>query len=132
MTRITLNGSSVLHNGGFPYSATVSAGPLLFTAGISPLDEEGVVVAANDVVGQTRRCLENLSALLAERGATTADLAKLTIYVAEHLQADLAVAWDAVVAQLGESVPPAMMVGVTVLPYDEQVVEIDAVAALPA
>ena len=132
MTRITLNGSSVLHDGGFPYSATVSAGPLLFTAGISPLDEDGVVVAANDVVGQTRRGLHNLSALLAERGATPADLAKLTIYVAEHLQADLAVAWEAVVAELGESVPPAMMVGVTVLPYDEQVVEIDAVAALPA
>lgn len=129
MSRITLNGSSVLHDGGFPYSATVTAGPLLFTAGIAPLDTDGAVVAADDVVGQTRRCLENLRALLAEQGATVADLVKLTVYVAEHLQADLAVAWEAIVAELGESVPPAMMAGVTVLPYDQQVVEIEAIAA---
>ncbi|NED60903.1 RidA family protein, partial [Streptomyces sp. SID10244] len=55
-----------------------------------------------------------------------------TIYVAEQLQADLMVAWDAVVEQFGDAVPPAMMMGVTVLPYDEQVVEIEAIAALPA
>ncbi|WAC53896.1 RidA family protein [Gordonia sp. SL306] len=132
MSRVRLNGSSALHDGGFAYSATVAPGPLLFTAGISPLTTDGAVDAPGDVVGQTRTCLQNLAVILTEQGASMSDVAKLTIYVAEQLQADLTVAWDAVVAQFGDAVPPAMMLGVTVLPYDEQVVEIEAIAALPA
>lgn len=130
MSRVRLNGSSTLPDGGFPYSATVSAGPLIFTAGISPLDANGAVAASGDVVGQTRVCLANLTTVLDEQGAGLADIAKLTIYVAEQLQADLEVAWDAVVAEF-EAVPPAMLMGVTVLPYDGQLVEIEAVAAPP-
>lgn len=130
MSRVLLNGSSALHDGGFSYSSTVSAGPLIFTAGISPLDASGAVVAPGDVVGQVRVCLGNLAAILGEQGAAFGDVAKLTVYVAEHLQADLYVAWEAVVAEF-EAVPPTMMMGVTVLPYDGQVVEIDAVAAPP-
>ncbi|AZG46089.1 RidA family protein [Gordonia insulae] len=129
MSRVRLNGSAALHDGGFAYSATVAPGPLLFTAGISPLDADGVVEAPGDVVAQTRKCLQNLSVVLAEQGASMADIAKLTIYVAERLQVDLSVAWDAVVAEFGSEIPPAMMLGVTVLPYDEQVVEIEAIAA---
>lgn len=117
---------------GFPYSATVNAGPILFTAGISPLDADGEVTEPGDVVAQTRQCLHNLRAVLAERGASSADIAKLTVYVAEHLQVDLEVAWDAVVDEFDGQVPPAMMIGVTVLPYDGQLVEVDAVAAVPA
>lgn len=129
MTRVRLNSSSALPDAGFAYSASVTSGPLLFTAGISPLDADGTIVAAGDVVGQTRICLENLQTILADQQASLADVAKLTVYVAEGLQADLIVAWDAVVAVFGTPVPPAIVVGVTVLPYDDQVVEIEAVAA---
>ncbi|GAA1481128.1 RidA family protein [Gordonia sinesedis] len=131
MSRVLRNASSQLPDGGFPYSATVSAGPLLFTAGISPLDDDGAVVSPGDVVAQTRRCLVNLRTVLDEQGASFADVAKLTVYVAEHLQADLVVAWETVVAECGGTVPAAMMMGVTVLAYDGQVVEVDAVAAVP-
>ena len=132
MTRVRLNGSSTLPDGGFAYSATVASGPLLFTAGISPLGTDGVIVAPGDVVGQTRQCLSNLSTVLTEQGAALTDVAKLTVYVAESLQADLTVAWDTVVETFGTPVPPAIAIGVTVLPYDDQLVEIEAVAALPA
>ncbi|MFT4126071.1 MAG: RidA family protein [Gordonia sp. (in: high G+C Gram-positive bacteria)] len=130
MARVRLNGSAALPDNGFAYSATVTAGPLIFTAGISPFAADGAIAEPGDVVGQTRRCLRNLSAVLAEQGAGLADIAKLTVYVAQHLQVDLSVAWDAVVAEF-DAVPPAMIVGVTVLPYDDQLVEIDAVAAPP-
>ncbi|MGV9795820.1 RidA family protein [Gordonia sp. NPDC003422] len=133
--RVRRHASAALPDGGFPYSATVDAGPLLFTAGISPFDlslPKAAIDSPGDVVAQTRRCLSNLDAVLTERGAGFADIAKLTVYVAEHLQADLAVAWNAVVEAFGGDVPPAMIVGVTVLPYDGQVVEVDAVAALGA
>ncbi|MGV9709181.1 RidA family protein [Gordonia sp. NPDC003424] len=129
MTRVRLNGSAALHDGGFAYSATVAPGPLIFTAGISPLDADGQIVAPGDVVGQTRVCLANLSTVLGEQGAALSDVVKLTIYVAEHLQADLYVAWQEVLAEFGTPVPPAMMHGVTVLAYDDQLVEIEAVAA---
>ncbi|MYR07004.1 RidA family protein [Gordonia sp. SID5947] len=132
MSRVRLNGSSALHDGGFAYSSTVTPGPLLFTAGISPLTTDGDVDSPGDVVGQTRKCLENLTVVLGEQNASMSDVAKLTVYVAERLQADLTVAWDAVVERFDGVVPPAMMMGVTVLPYDEQVVELEAIAALPA
>ncbi|RPA60078.1 RidA family protein [Gordonia oryzae] len=130
MSRVRLHGSTALHDGGFPYSSTVSPGPLLFTAGISPLDENGVVIAPGDVLTQARACLGNLAAVLGEQGAALSDVAKLTVYVAEHLQSDLYVAWEAVSAEF-DAVPPTMMMGVSVLPYDGQVVEVDAVAAPP-
>lgn len=129
MSRIRLNGSSTLHDGGYAYSATVGPGPLLFTAGISPLDADGSIVAPGDVVAQTRRCLDNLVTVLAEQGAFLTDVVKLTIYVAEHLQADLYVAWQEVAGRFADPVPPAMLLGVTVLGYDDQLVEIEAIAA---
>ncbi|GAC70593.1 RidA family protein [Gordonia soli] len=131
MSRVVRNASTALADGGFPYSATVSPGPLIFSAGISPLDADGAIVAAGDVVAQTRRCIENLRIVLTEQGADLGDVAKMTVYVAEHLHPDLEVAWDAVRSGFGDAVPPAMMLGVTVLPYDGQVVEIEAVAAPP-
>ena len=105
---------------------------MVFTAGIAPLGADGEVVAPRDVVGQTRQCLANLGTVLAGHGAGFADVAKLTVYVAEHLQADLYVSWAEVLASFTDGAPPAIVVGVTVLPYDEQVVEVEAIAAPPA
>ena len=48
-------------------------------------------------------------------------------HVAEHLQADLVVAWDAVTEAFGDHKPAGTLLGVTVLAYDDQLVEIDAV-----
>ena len=42
------------------------------------------------------------------------------------------VAWQAVVEEFDDDVPAAMMLGVTVLAYDDQLVEVEAIAALPA
>ncbi len=123
--------SESLPDQGFPHSATVPAGALLFTAGIAPVDETGAVAHPGDVVGQTKRCLANLGGILAERGAGLGDVAKLTVHVAERMQVDLVVAWEAVVESFDGDVPPTSVVGVTVLPLDEQVVEIEAVAASP-
>lgn len=132
MAQVQRNRSGQLFDGGFPYSATVLPGSTLFTAGISPLDEQGRITPPGDVVGQMRTCLRNLRVVLAEQGAAFADIAKLTIYVAERLQADLVVAWQAVVEEFDDDVPAAMMLGVTVLAYDDQLVEVEAIAALPA
>ncbi|GAA4402170.1 RidA family protein [Tsukamurella soli] len=113
------------------YRATVTQGAVVFTAGIAPLDADGATESPGDVVGQVRACLANLRIVLEDAGAGLADVAKLTLYVAEHLQVDLSVAADAV-GEFFDTVPPLALVGVTRLRYDDQVVELEAVAGVPA
>jgi len=47
-------------------------------------------------------------------------------------QADLVAAWDVVHAAFGTYDVPSTLLGVTVLGYDDQLVEIEAVAAVAA
>lgn len=126
---IRRHGSVALFDGGFAYSAHVDDASLLFTAGVSPLDANGTIIAPDDAVAQTRHAFALLTTLLDERGSTPADIAKLTVYVATSDRSDLAAVWEALTAELGDpQAPPAVMIAVTVLPYPGQRVELDAVA----
>lgn len=111
------------------YSATVPAGATVHIAGVAPLDEGGTTVAPGDVQGQVRAVVENLRVILGERGAQLSDVARLTVFVAEHLQVDLQVAAETLAEAFGD-LPPVSIVGVSRLRYDDQVVELEAVAAL--
>ncbi len=105
----------------------VATGALLFTTTV-PTDR-GVVVDGG-VVEQTKACLSALEAVLADRDASLDAVVRLTVYVAEHLQADLLVAEDAVLEAFDGPVPPLSVVGVARLRLDDQLVEFEAVAAL--
>ena len=98
-------------------------------AGGAARDVGGTTVAPGDVPGQIKGAVENLATILGERGAGLADVARLTVFVSEHLQVDLQVAEDAL-SGLFETVPPVSIIGVSRLRYDDQVVELEAVAAL--
>ncbi|MCF8588550.1 RidA family protein [Gordonia liuliyuniae] len=124
------HGSQALFDGGFAYSAEVLDGSVLFTAGVSPLDRDGEVVAPDNPVAQTGHTVALLTKLLAERGATIGDIVKLTVYVATSDRTDLAAVWQVLAPEFGADIPPAVMVAVTVLPYPGQRVELDAVAAV--
>ena len=100
----------------------------MFTAGACPLDEEGRVVAPGDHEAQARRAVENLVSALAEHGASPASLLKTTIFVVAGDRADLGRVWDVVSARLGRT--PSTLLGVSLLGYPEQLVEIEAVAAV--
>jgi len=132
MSQLQLNGSGSLHDGGYSYSVTAPPGSTIYTAGISPLDTDGATVGPNDVTAQANQCMINLETALADVGAELSDVAKVTIYVAEKMQADLVVAWDVVSKVFGDHKPAATMLGVTVLGYDDQLVEIEAIAVIPA
>ncbi|WP_019201727.1 RidA family protein [Tsukamurella sp. 1534] len=130
MANVQLNGSEKLTTAvPHAYSATVPGGATLHIAGVAPLDEGGTTIAPGDVQGQVRAAVANLDVILAERGAGLADVARLTVYVAERLQIDLQVAVDTLAEEL-DALPPLSVVGVTRLRYDDQVVELEAVAAL--
>jgi enamine deaminase RidA (YjgF/YER057c/UK114 family) len=118
--------------GGVPYAyASVAAIPsdeLVFTAGACPLDENGRVVG-DDVQAQARQAVGNLTAALRAAGAGLADVLKTTIYVASADRADLVAAWDVIRVAFGDHDAPSTLLGVTVLGYPGQLVEIEAVAA---
>jgi enamine deaminase RidA (YjgF/YER057c/UK114 family) len=131
MSHIRVATSGSLHSGGWSHTAVAAPGSVIFTAGAAPIDADGETVAPGDVQGQARQCMVNLEVALRDAGASLSDVAKVTVYVAERLQADLVVAWDAVVEAFGEHKPVGTLLGVTVLAHDEQLVEVEAVAATP-
>jgi enamine deaminase RidA (YjgF/YER057c/UK114 family) len=102
----------------------------VFTAGACPLDERGSVVAAGDVRGQAEQVMTNLRIALAASGANLSDVVKTTVYVASGQQEDLLAAWDVVHRHFGDHEPPSTLLGVAVLGYRGQLVEVEAVAAL--
>lgn len=118
---------------GVPYSygAVVPQGSILFTAGACPLDTEGNLVGPGDHHAQAAAALANLKAALALHGARPENLVRTTIYVVGDHEA-LVQVWDVVAAGLAPQHPPSTLLGVSVLGYGGQLVEIDGIAALPS
>ena len=111
---------------GVPYEYSAAAHGLVFTAGACPLDENGRVVAPGDREKQAGRAAENLLAALAEHGVGAESLLKTTIYVVTEDRADLVRVWDVVSERLGRA--PSTLLGVSLLGYPDQLVEIETVA----
>jgi len=112
----------------YAYAAVTDPGRMVFTAGACPLDADGATVAPGDVAGQARQVMANLTVALAAAGAGLDDVLKTTVYVATADRADLVAAWDVVRAAFGEHAAPSTLVGVTVLGYPDQLVEVEAIA----
>ncbi|MEW2355901.1 RidA family protein [Spirillospora sp. NPDC029432] len=102
----------------------------VWTAGACPLDTAGATVAPGDYAGQARQVMRNLTAALEAAGASLTDIVKTTVYVASSRQEDLTEAWDVVRAHMGDHDAPSTLLGVTVLGYDAQLVEVEAVAVI--
>jgi enamine deaminase RidA (YjgF/YER057c/UK114 family) len=114
----------------YDYAAVAPPGAVVFTAGACPLDADGAVVAPGDHRAQARAALDNLLAVLADHGCGPDDLVRTTIYVVGE-RPDLVRVWETIAAGLSPSRPPGTLVGVTVLGYPDQLVEIDGIAAVP-
>ncbi len=74
--------------------------------------------------------MRNLRTALADAGATLEDVVSTRVLVATTQQADLVRAWEVVRDLFAPHDPPSTLVGVTVLGYDNQLVELEAVAAV--
>jgi enamine deaminase RidA (YjgF/YER057c/UK114 family) len=114
--------------GAVPYAYAAVAGGTVFTAGACPLDRDENVVAVGDVAGQAEQVMANLVAALRAAGAELTDVVKTTVYVATTDQADLVAAWDVVSRWFGAHDAPSTLLGVTVLGYRDQLVEVEAIA----
>lgn len=112
----------------YAYAATAPPGSMIFTAGACPLDEHGSVVGAGDIAAQAGVAMANLGTALAACGASLADVLKTTVFVASAQRADLVAAWEVIEAAFGDHAAPSTLLGVAVLGYPGQLVEIEAVA----
>jgi enamine deaminase RidA (YjgF/YER057c/UK114 family) len=117
----------------YAYAAVVQPGVrLVFLAGACPLNEDGTTAGVGDCAAQAAKAVENLVAALDAAGATLGDVVSTRVLVASSDRADLVAAWGVVRDAFGDHDVPSTLLGVTVLGYDDQLVEIEAVAALPA
>jgi enamine deaminase RidA (YjgF/YER057c/UK114 family) len=115
----------------YAYAALPPTGArLVFTAGACPLDESGATVAPGDVAAQAEQAMANLRTALRAAGADLDDVLKTTVYVATRDREDLVAAWNVVRRHFGDHDAPSTLLGVSVLGYPDQLVEVEAVAAL--
>jgi enamine deaminase RidA (YjgF/YER057c/UK114 family) len=117
-----------------PYAcaARVSGRDLVFTAGACPLDAAGDISAVGDLAGQAALVMDNLREALAAAGAGWEDVARTTVYVVTTDRADLVEVWEVVRAAFGDHDAPSTLLAVPLLGYPDQLVEVEAVAAVPA
>lgn len=66
-----------------PYSQGIQAGTTLYVSGQIPIDPATGSFAGEDIVSQTRQCLTNIRAILAEAGYTMADVVKTTVLMTD-------------------------------------------------
>ncbi|PLS80072.1 MAG: reactive intermediate/imine deaminase [Chloroflexi bacterium] len=108
-----------------PYSQAISTGDLVFCSGQIPLDPATGQVVEGSIADQTRRVLDNLSAVLTAAGTSLDRVVKTTIFLAD--MNDFA-AVNGVYGEYFTDEPPARStVQVARLPRDVRV-EIEAIA----
>lgn len=66
-----------------PYSQAVSANGFVFCSGQIPLDPETGDLVGGSIADQTRRCMQNLSAVLEVAGSSLVHMVKVTVYLTD-------------------------------------------------
>ena len=111
------------------FTDAVRAGGFLYVSGIVPVDGEGRLVGADDVVAQTRQVLENMRAVLAAGGCGFEDVVKVTVFLTDidDRPAINPLRQEA----FGTSRPASTLVEVPRLAVPGAMVEIECVALVP-
>ncbi len=112
-----------------PYSQGIilNEGKLVFVSGQTPSDPATSKLVEGDIAAQTRRCLENVRAVLAAAGSAPDKVVKTTVFLTD--MADFK-AMNAVYAEFFGQTPPARStIAVVGLPLGARI-EIEAIASL--
>lgn len=110
------------------YTDAVRFGDLLFVSGIAPLDQENNLVAAGDVVAQTRHVFINMKKILEAAGAGFEDVLKVTIYLTDV--SDRTKINGVRKAFFKDTRPASTLIGVKELAIPGMLVEIEAIAGV--
>ena len=110
-----------------PYSQAIRAGSMLFCAGQIPLDPQSGQIVAGDVGAQTKRVMENISAVLRAENLNFSHVVKTTIFLTD--MADFQTVNEIYGSYFNENPPARSTVAVSALPKGAQVeVEVLAMA----
>ena len=112
------------------YTDAVLADGWLWISGLLALDRDGSLIGGDDVTRQAERVLENMRAVLAATGAGFEDVVKVNVYLRRI--GDRAAVNTVRQRYFGESRPASTLVEVSAFVIPEALVEIDAVARIPA
>ena len=112
-----------------PYSPAVRAGDWLVLAGQVGIDPTSGKMVAGGVEAEARQVLANVGAILADCGASFADVAKTTVFVTDI--ADFALVNAVYAEAFGDHKPARSTVQVAALPAGAHV-ELEAWAHLPS
>jgi len=111
-----------------PYSQAIRTGNLLFVSGQIPIDSAtGKIIDDKSIQAQTRRVLQNLTAIVAAAGGSVDGIVKTTVYLRDMNEfADM----NAVYGEFFRMRPPARAtVEAARLPRDVSI-EIDCIAVI--
>ncbi|AWS42318.1 RidA family protein [Streptosporangium sp. 'caverna'] len=133
MTHIEFSTPSTLPaTNGYSHVAAIAPGSrLVWTSGQVPITTEGTPAAAGDWEAQTRLVMRNVEAALKAGGATWNDVFKLTIFVVDTSALSVVRAVRDEFINL-ERPPTSSLVQVAGLFRPDILIEIEAVAAVPA
>jgi 2-iminobutanoate/2-iminopropanoate deaminase len=108
-----------------PYSQAVRAGAFVFCAGQVPLDPASGQIVSEDITEQTKRVLDNVTAILKAEHLTLAHVVKTTVFLSDF--GDFQKMNEVYATYFGENPPARSTVGVSTLPKNAKV-EIEAIA----
>ena len=114
----------------FSSAAWQPEGKVLHVSGQVAQDTTGSVMGKGDIRAQTRQVLENIRTVLASAGGTMDDVARVTVYVTD--MSGLAQIHEVRGQYFRRPYPASTLVEVKRLVKPEYLIEIDAVAVIPA
>ena len=129
MTITHLNPAGMHASPAFSQGTIIPAGArILFVGGQNGVGPDGKVVG-NTIESQTEQALRNVLAVLAEAGASQADVAKLNIHIMRGT--DVNAGFAASLRVWGANPTAITVITVPSFASADVLVEIDAIAALP-
>ncbi|WP_404320816.1 RidA family protein [Arthrobacter luteolus] len=116
--------------GHFSHATITDSSRLLFISGMTAKNSEGGITGIGDVEAQTHQVCQNLQAVVEAAGGTMDDIVRVDVYVRN--MEDFA-ASHAIRRQYFKGDPPAStMVEISKFVHKDYLIEINAIAALPA
>ena len=108
-----------------PYSQAVEIGNLVFVSGQLPIDPKTGLFASEEIKGQTRQSLTNISEILKAAGTDMSHVVKITVFLAD--MTDFAAMNEVYAEFFSAPFPARAAVAVKTLPKNA-LVEIECVA----
>lgn len=116
---------------GFSHAVKSDGSTIIHCAGQVAWDKDYQVVGGNDIAAQARQALNNLKTVLAEAGATPADVVRMRTYVVNHTPEYLEPVGMAIAEFYGDTLPAAnTWIGVQSLALPDFMIEIEVTAQI--